>query len=151
MGSVSTRVNNQANNRAKSGSGGSSAGSGLNEVPVLLADDEPLMRQLLASILRSIGYTNITHVTDGPQALAAIKGDGVRIAFLDIDMPGYTGLEVMALARATHPDCFFVIVSAHSAVENVLGALNGGARGFIVKPFNAQKIHDVLLKFGKQA
>jgi YesN/AraC family two-component response regulator len=148
MGNVSMisviRPGNSAGN-----STGASQNAGVNEVPVLLADDEPLMRQLLASILRSMGYNNITHVTDGPQALAAIKGGRVRIAFLDIDMPGYTGLEVMALAKATHPDCFFVIVSAHSAVENVLGALNGGARGFIVKPFNAQKIHDVLLKFGK--
>lgn len=121
----------------------------LNKVPVLVADDEPLMRQLLASILRSMGYSAITQVGDGPRALTAIKEDGMQIAFLDIDMPGYTGIEVMELAKATHPDCFFVIVSAHSAVDNVLAALNGGARGFIVKPFNAQKIHDVLLKFRK--
>jgi two-component system chemotaxis response regulator CheY len=119
----------------------------VNEVPVLVADDEPLMRQLLASILRSMGYGNITQLADGPQALQAIQNNGMRIAFLDIDMPGFTGLEVMALAKATRPDCFFVIVTSHSGVDNVLAALNGGARGFIVKPFNAQKIHDVLLKF----
>jgi YesN/AraC family two-component response regulator len=121
----------------------------LNKISVLIADDEPLMRQLLASILRSMGYANITHAVDGPQAVAAINDDGVQIAFLDIDMPGFTGLEVLEIARSTRPDCFFVIVSSHSGLDNVLAALNCGARGFIVKPYNAQKIHDVLLKFGK--
>lgn len=120
-----------------------------NTVSVLIADDEPLMRQLLASILRSMGYGNISQAADGPQALEAIKDDGVQIAFLDIDMPGFTGIEVMEVAKATRPDCFFVIVSSHSGLDNVLAALNCGARGFIVKPYNAQKIHDVLLKFGK--
>lgn len=121
----------------------------INNVSVLIADDEPLMRQLLASILRSMGYANISQAADGPQALEAIKDDGVQIAFLDIDMPGFTGIEVMEIAKATRPDCFFVIVSSHSGLDNVLAALNCGARGFIVKPYNAQKIHDVLLKFGK--
>jgi len=123
--------------------------AGLNNVTVLIADDEPLMRQLLASILRSMGYTNIQQAGDGPQAVAAINDDGVDIAFLDIDMPGFTGLEVLDIARNTRPDCFFVIVSSHSGLDNVLAALNSGARGFIVKPYNAQKIHDVLLKFKK--
>jgi two-component system chemotaxis response regulator CheY len=121
----------------------------INRIAVLIADDEPLMRQLLASILRSMGYANIAYAADGPQAVAAISDDGIQIAFLDIDMPGFNGIEVLQLAKSARPDCFFVIVSSHSGLDNVLAALNGGARGFIVKPYNAQKIHDVLLKFGK--
>jgi YesN/AraC family two-component response regulator len=123
--------------------------AGVNNIAVLIADDEPLMRQLLASILRSMGYANITYAADGPQAVAAINEDGIEIAFLDIDMPGYTGIEVLEIAKSTRPDCFFVVVSSHSGLDNVLAALNCGARGFIVKPYNAQKIHDVLLKFKK--
>lgn len=121
----------------------------VNNGSVLIADDEPLMRQLLASILRSMGYAAISYAGDGPQALEAIKESSIEIAFLDIDMPGFTGIEVMQIAKHTRPDCFFVIVSSHSGLDNVLAALNCGARGFIVKPYNAQKIHDVLLKFGK--
>lgn len=123
--------------------------AGVNRTAVLIADDEPLMRQLLASILRNMGYQDIRHAADGPQAVEAIQEGGIHIAFLDIDMPGFTGLEVLEIAKSTRPDCFFVIVSSHSGLENVLAALNSGARGFIVKPYNAQKIHDVLLKYGK--
>ena len=121
----------------------------MNTISVLIADDESLMRQLLASILRSMGYQNIKFAADGPQAVEAINDDGIQIAFLDIDMPGFTGLEVLGIVKETRPDCFLVIVSAHSALDNVMASLSAGARGFIVKPYNAQKIHDVLLKFGK--
>lgn len=125
------------------------ANNNVSKVAVLIADDETLMRQLLTSILRSMGYQNIHYASDGPKAVEAINDDGIEIAFLDIDMPGFTGLEVLEIAKNTRPDCFFVVVSAHSGLENVMAALNGGARGFIVKPYNAQKIHDVLLKFKK--
>ncbi len=121
----------------------------MNNIPVLIADDENLMRELLSSILRSMGYQNIKFVPDGAQAVEAINQDGIQIAFLDIDMPGFTGLEVLGIVKDTRPDCFTVIVSAHSGLDNVMAALGAGARGFIVKPYNAQKIHDVLLKFGK--
>jgi YesN/AraC family two-component response regulator len=121
----------------------------MNTISVLIADDENLMRQLLASILRSMGYQNIQFAADGPQAVEAINDAGIQIAFLDIDMPGFTGLEVLGIVKETRPDCFLVIVSAHSALDNVMASLNAGARGFIVKPYNAQKIHDVLQKFGK--
>lgn len=134
MAEVSTDVSNVSN---------------VSNIPVLIADDETLMRQLLASILRSMNYQNITYASDGPKAVEAINENGIQIAFLDIDMPGFSGLEVLEIARNTRPDCFIVIVSSHSGLDNVLAALNGGARGFIVKPYNAQKIHDVLLKFKK--
>lgn len=114
--------------------------------PVLIADDEPLMRQLLASVLKSFGYLNIDFAGEGARAVEQLKDGPAQIAFLDIDMPGFTGLEVMQIVRNMRPDCACVIVSAHSALENVMAALNGGAKGFIVKPYNALKIHDVLDK-----
>ncbi len=118
-------------------------------IPILIADDEPVMRQLLVSILRSDGYSDVRQVSDGQQAMTALTAPGcdVGIAFLDIHMPAFSGLEVMSMAKAALPTCFFVIVSAHSALDNVLAALGDGARGFIVKPYTAQKIHDILKKF----
>lgn len=118
-------------------------------IPILVADDEPVMRQLLTSILRGEGYSNVQQVNDGQKAINLLREPGCNIglAFLDISMPAFTGLEVISMAKAALPHCCFVIVSAHSALENVLAALNDGARGFIVKPYTAQKIHDILKKF----
>lgn len=119
---------------------------------ILIADDEGEMRNLLASILRSCGYGKIDYAADGQQAVRALSADkAIRMVFLDINMPGLTGLEVLAQARSLRPECFCVIVSGDSALENVLLALEQGARGFVVKPYNIKKIADILAKYEREA
>lgn len=120
---------------------------------VLIADDDGAMRSLLAMVLREHGYRDVVYASDGAQACGLMRtaGASLRLAFLDIDMPGASGLEVLALARQQRPECACVIVSAHSAVENVMAAVRGGAAGFVVKPYAAQKIADVLLKIERAA
>lgn len=120
-----------------------------HKVEVLVADDEPEMRNVLSSVLRSIDYTNIRQASDGDEALRIIgqQTPPVQVAFLDINMPGQNGIDVLKKAKEVNPKCFCVIVSAHSAVENVKTALLAGARGFVVKPYSAKKILDVLVKF----
>lgn len=124
-----------------------------NRVTVLIADDETNMRNLLAAVLKSCGYTNFIHAADGQQAMECLRtaDKSLRLAFLDIDMPGFTGLEVLQLARETWPGCAYVIVTAHSAIDNVISAMNRGAAGFVVKPYTPQKIADVLAKFEREA
>ncbi|MCG2584751.1 response regulator [Massilia sp. TS11] len=122
------------------------------QVRVLVADDEGTMRNLLSSMLRSCEYGDIRFANDGQSALDQLvsETDQIDLAFLDIDMPGYSGIEVMTLALQRRPNLFVVIVSGFSAVENVMAALNAGARGFIVKPYNTKKIQDVLTKFERE-
>jgi two-component system chemotaxis response regulator CheY len=120
--------------------------------PILIADDEPFMRDLLASSLRNCGYDNIRFAHDGEQAIKLLSEPAcaIKMAFLDISMPGFSGLEVLGKVKINLPNCFFVVVSAHSAIENVISALTEGARGFIVKPYTDQKIRDVINKFHKE-
>ncbi|MET3131172.1 two-component system chemotaxis response regulator CheY [Oxalobacteraceae bacterium GrIS 1.11] len=122
------------------------------EVGVLIADDETAMRDLLGSILRSYGYTQIEFAADGSRALDVLGKDdsAVELAFLDISMPELSGIDVMMRIQAMRPDCFCVIVSAHSDMDSVLAALGAGARGFVVKPFNANKIAEVLRKYERE-
>lgn len=124
-----------------------------DRIAVLIADDEAPMRNLLASVLKNCGYSNFIHAADGQQAMECLRtaGQSLRLAFLDIDMPGFSGLEVLQLARETRPACAYVIVSGHSGIDNVISAMNRGAAGFIVKPYTSQKIADVLAKFEREA
>jgi CheY-like chemotaxis protein len=116
---------------------------------ILVADDDTGARNLLVSILREEGYRDIVQAADGQRALALLREPApFGLAFLDIDMPGYSGLEVMELAKACQPDCRWVVVSANSAVENVLAGLRAGAGGFVVKPFSMNKIFDALARCG---
>ncbi|MBY0240980.1 MAG: response regulator [Burkholderiaceae bacterium] len=124
-----------------------------NRITVLIADDEAPMRNLLAAVLKNFGYSNFIHAANGQQAMESLRtaDQSLRLAFLDIDMPAFSGLEVLQLARETWPDCAYVIVSAHSAIDNVISAMNRGAAGFVVKPYTPKKIADVLAKFEREA
>lgn len=119
---------------------------------ILIVDDESIMRELLASILRGCGYSKISYAADGGRALELLVQDDndIQIAFLDISMPGPTGIEVMMQAKIMRPDCYCVIVSAHSDLGNVMAALELGARGFVVKPYSIKKIADILAKYERE-
>lgn len=119
---------------------------------VLIADDDAEMRNLLASILRSYGYINIEFASDGQKALEALetKFSRIGIAFLDINMPQLSGIDVMKQAKVVKPDCFCVIITGQSDMDTVRSALESGARGFVVKPFSAKKIVDLLVRYERE-
>lgn len=119
----------------------------MSTVRILVADDDPHARNLLVSILRAGGYRDIVHAADGQRALALLSEPApFAAAFLDIDMPGLSGLEVLALSKPRQANCRWVLVSGNSAVENVLAGLRAGAGGFVVKPYSMNKIFDVLAR-----
>lgn len=119
---------------------------------VLIADDEPAMRSLLTSVLRDHGFRQFLLAADGQQAVDMLGRDdnAINLAFIDLNMPGFGGLEVIALARTLRPQCYCVVVSGNSELSNVIAAIQGGARGFIVKPYTAKKVSDILEKFQRE-
>ena len=123
-----------------------------DKITVLIADDESEMRNLLASIVRDCGYNRVVVAADGSKALEPIEQPAANIglAFLDINMPGMTGIEVLLAAKQKRPQCAYVMVSGMSAVDNVMTSLKAGALGFIVKPYTTKKIFDILTKFEKE-
>lgn len=124
-----------------------------DKITVLIADDEAEMRNLLATIVRSCGYQNIVAAADGAKAMEILgrPESGIGLAFLDINMPGMSGIEVLLEARKTRPRCAYVMVSGLSAVDNVMTSLKAGAIGFIVKPYTTKKIFDMLTKYEREA
>ncbi|WP_426193107.1 response regulator [Massilia sp. DWR3-1-1] len=125
----------------------------VKETPVIIADDDAMMRDLLASLLRQNGYHYIAFAQDGAQAaqLLGVAAYQEALVFLDIHMPGMDGLAALAAARAAGSKAFVVMVSADSALDKVLAALNGGASGFVIKPYTANRIIDMLDKFERGA
>lgn len=120
-----------------------------DSVEVLIADDDAELRSTLASVLRSCGYSFIHYASNGGDAVQFIeKGrPEIHLAFLDISMPVLNGIDATKKIQEIKPNCFCVIVSGYSDIENVKNALTAGAKGFVVKPFTTQKIIDVLTKF----
>ena len=81
------------------------------------------------------------------QQLADAKNETPKRIFLDIELPDGDGKELIAQINEMSPETNVIMVSAHSAVENVKDAIDKGAKGFIVKPFTPKKIAAMLKKF----
>jgi len=117
---------------------------------VLIVDDSGDSRQLLMSLLRRLTDAELRQARNGEDALVEFMTRPPRLTFLDIDMGGLDGLEVLRRIRAASPEAFVVMVSGRSSAQNVRVALDEGAGAFVVKPFKPQRIIDVLAKYVKE-
>jgi len=108
-----------------------------NPVPsakILVADDDRTTRFAISSMLKKAGYA-VTAVKDGTEALGKIQRISFDLAFLDIWMPGLTGLEVLAKVRTgeTHPK--IIIMTSDGTPQSVLQAVKEQAYEYLSKPF----------------
>lgn len=114
---------------------------------ILIADDIADSRQLLASLLRRMTRAAIEIVKDGEHAVAVYRRMQPHITFLDIGMPGKNGLEALKEIRAVNDKAFVVMVSGQSLAATIKEAVDSGADGFIVKPYNARRVHEALQRY----
>lgn len=106
------------------------------KVTVLIADDEPIARVALASMIATFDWLHcIAEVTDGVSAIEAIDRIRPELVFLDVAMPGATGTEV--LSRVEHRP-FVIFTTAYS--EAAVTAFELGAVDYIVKPFGLERV-----------
>jgi two-component system nitrogen regulation response regulator GlnG len=101
---------------------------------VLIADDEPSIRFVLTEVLEGLGH-RVVSVEDGDTALGELTRGAFDLAFLDIRMPGRTGIEVLQQCRASGCDVAIVIITAQNLLENAVEAMKAGALDYLVKPF----------------
>lgn len=109
--------------------------------PILIADDEPLLTEILEFRLRAKGYeTVIAH--DGREALARFEELNPAAVVLDAMMPVHDGMEVLRRIRAreTAGDVPVIILSARRNEEDIVRALEMGASDYMVKPFLPEEL-----------
>lgn len=119
----------------------------MDTIQILVIDDDPSARDLLASTLRTIGYPRVHTVADQAAAELMLKKARIDVVFVDIELSGENGFEVMQALKQEAPKIEIVMVSAHSTVDNVKQAIKLGAKGFVVKPYSLGKVKDVMAQF----
>ncbi len=113
---------------------------------VLIVDDNDLMRTLLRGILRSESCQVVGEAKNGKLALELLERTFPDVVFLDVMMPEMDGLEVLQYIKERHPHIKVIMITGNPSVENVQESIQGGASGFIVKPFNTARVLDTLHK-----
>lgn len=120
----------------------------MNAVPVvLIADDEPLLTELLEFRLGARGYETIV-AHDGREALTKLQEERPQAVVLDMMMPVHDGLEVLRRMRAdpAHADTPVIMLTARRGEADVVGALELGASDYLVKPFLPEEL---LIRLGR--
>ena len=106
---------------------------------ILIADDEDTLRWVLEKGLGQAGY-EVTAVADGRAALGAFESEAFDLVFLDIRMPGVSGLDVLQQLRERHPDTQVVVMTAHGTMDTAIQAMQRGAYDYLAKPFDLDEV-----------
>jgi len=112
---------------------------------VLIVDDSPTMRQLLAFALKRLPGVAIAEAANGVDGLKKITGERFDLIFTDINMPVMDGLKLVALVRKDPAlnDIPIVVISTEGAEEDRNRAFALGANDYITKPVQSPQVQEV--------
>lgn len=110
---------------------------------ILIVDDSGMSRRTLRKILEAPGY-EVIEAEDGLSALEKYSLEKPDLVMLDLTMTGMYGLDVLKSLRQMNPQVSVVIASADIQSSSQEMAISEGARAFIIKPFNTEKVLSVV-------
>lgn len=107
---------------------------------VMVVDDDPILRSLTTGIMRNAEYDVVAECSSGEAALKQIGDIKPGLLLLDINLPGTDGITLIDQIKALEKPPVIVMMSSEATMDRVRGALGKGAKGFVVKPFNAARL-----------
>ena len=106
---------------------------------VLIVDDEPVVREVLRTVLSRAGYATSEAAT-AAEGLALFADPAVDLVLLDLMLPDRPGLSLLPELREKRPDVPVVVVTAYSSVESAIAAMKDGAFHYVPKPFRNEEV-----------
>ncbi|MEQ1503034.1 MAG: sigma-54 dependent transcriptional regulator [Myxococcota bacterium] len=112
---------------------------------ILIVDDEPSIRKVLAAHLRRFGHETET-AEDGAAAIRALEADVFHLVITDLRMPVVDGMSLLRWAQQNQPGLPVILITAHGTVETAVEALKAGAFDYVTKPFDRDELQGVVTK-----
>jgi two-component system, chemotaxis family, chemotaxis protein CheY len=113
-------------------------------VRYLIVDDSVFARKSLAKMVESFGGALAGEAADGCAAIAEYARVKPDIVLMDITMPQMEGIEAVERIVQAHPDARIVMVSSVGYQDNILAALQKGARHFVQKPVKPEALYEII-------
>ncbi len=107
---------------------------------ILIADDSMFMRLCLKDILVKAGHEVVGEASDGVEAVKLYESLSPDIMTMDITMPGLSGIEALKKIIAFDKDAAVIMFTSISKPESAAEALKNGAKYYITKPFDDEKV-----------
>jgi two-component system chemotaxis response regulator CheY len=128
-----------------------------NDLRILIVDDFSTMRRIVRNLLKESGYPEADEAEDGVVALNKLRNSKFDFVVSDINMPNMNGFQLLAEIKKDEKlkHLPVLMVTAEARKEDIVAAAQGGAAGYIVKPFTKatleEKVAAILKKYGLMA
>ena len=109
---------------------------------VLIVDDDPTQRRLLQAVVEKSGFSTL-QAENGDAALDMVfdqAGRTIDVVLLDLIMPGRNGMDTLSELQSKKPELPVIVLTGKGSIDTVVKAMKGGARDFVVKPANPERI-----------
>ncbi|NLN15976.1 MAG: response regulator [Firmicutes bacterium] len=113
---------------------------------ILVVDDTAFMRMMIKNVVQKHGYQVIGEAGDGEEAIAKYKELRPDLVTMDITMPKLDGISAIKAIMEFDPNAKIIVCSAMGQKAMVIEALKSGAKDFLVKPFEADRVIEALQK-----
>lgn len=113
---------------------------------ILIVDDAAFMRMMIRDILSKNGYEVCGEANDGVQAIEKYKELKPDLITMDITMPEMDGIQALKEIKKLEPSAKVIMCSAMGQQAMVIDAIQAGAKDFIVKPFQSDRVIEAIKK-----
>ncbi|HLR14542.1 MAG TPA: response regulator [Bacillota bacterium] len=113
---------------------------------ILIVDDAAFMRMMIKDILVKNGYDVVGEAQDGAEAIEKFKELQPDLITMDITMPEKDGIAALKEIKAMDANAMIIMCSAMGQQAMVIDAIQAGAKDFIVKPFQADRVIEAIEK-----
>lgn len=113
---------------------------------ILVVDDAAFMRMMIKDILTRNGFEVIGEAENGAKAIEKFKESSPDLVIMDITMPEVDGIQAVRGIKAIDPNARIIMCSAMGQQAMVIESIQAGARDFIVKPFQADRVVEAVRK-----
>ncbi|MEG1003085.1 response regulator [Clostridium sp.] len=115
-------------------------------INILIVDDAAFMRMMIKDILEKNGFNIVGEASNGVEAVELYKKEKPDVVTMDITMPKLDGIEAVKIIREYDKDAKIIMCSAMGQQGMVMDAIRAGAKDFIVKPFQADRVVEAINK-----
>jgi len=117
---------------------------------ILIVEDDPGMRALVATILREEGH-RVEEAQNGTEGLAAFKAGDFDLVITDLRLPGLSGTDLLRQGKEEKPEVRWIIITAFGSIAGAVEAMRAGASDYLTKPFhNPDELRHVVRRVLKE-
>ena len=113
---------------------------------ILICDDAAFMRMMIKDILTKNGYNVVAEAENGLKAVEKYQETKPDLVLMDITMPEMDGIQALKKIKSVDPNASVVMCSAMGQQAMVIESIQSGARDFIVKPFQPDRVLEAVKK-----